>query len=53
MTYTLVIVLFSMRVKFMFHRIDQWAECIEPMFSNENVFRLIYSSVCRAATGGI
>ena len=45
-------VLFSMRVKYMFLRIDQWGEKIERMFSDENVFRLTCGSVRLAATEG-
>ena len=33
----------------MLHRIEWWGEKNEQMFSGENVFRLIYDSVCRAA----
>ena len=45
-------VIFSMGVKYMLLRIDQWGGNIERMFSDENLFRLTCSSVRLAATEG-
>ena len=52
MVYTMVEILFSMRIKVLLLRIDQGSENIELMFPNENVFRLLYGSVCLATTEG-
>ena len=52
MVFSLMDVVFSMRVNFFVYRFHQWGKNIERLSSDENVFRLIFSFVCLATTDG-